>query len=235
MKKIIQLSILSLLCAGLFTFCKKDDEPQASMYYTYYPLRVGDYWVYDADSALYKIKGAPSFDVAFQIKDVVASTFTDDAGELAYRLERYRRADASEDWALTDVFTAKRLNREAQKVENNARYVKLSFPVEMGRYWDAEKYNANDGDKERTSKYIEVHRPYSLNGMNFDSTLTVELENNEDFIVKRHDKEMYAAGVGLISKMKDSLNVQPANDPSNPNLKDTFGYIYRQVLVEHGR
>ncbi|MFM7079528.1 MAG: hypothetical protein ACKOYC_07025, partial [Bacteroidota bacterium] len=84
-----------------------------------------------------------------------------------------------------------------EKNEENNTFVKLRFPITLGLEWNGNLFN---GAQEKTYTYTAIHQPYSINGFNLDSTVTVLHDDYEDLLEKRFELERYATGVGLVYK-----------------------------------
>ena len=84
-----------------------------------------------------------------------------------------------------------------KKVEENERYIKLIFPVASGQAWNGNAYNSLG---EQDYQYGNVNVPYSVNGLNFDSTATVlqdDIVPDSNLVQVRIEEEMFAKHVGF--------------------------------------
>ena len=119
--------------------CKKEKKAEAvDLGYTYFPTEIGQYVIYQVDSISYNDFFNPvKIDTThFQLKELVQSHFTDNEGRESDRLERYVRKNDSLPWVLRDVWYQTRTSTKAEKVEENVRFVKLIFPVEVNQKWN---------------------------------------------------------------------------------------------------
>ncbi|HRH65887.1 MAG TPA: hypothetical protein PLU53_06285 [Bacteroidia bacterium] len=196
----------------LILFSCKDDSVQPSIqntYAGYFPLDSGFWIEYHADSIVHLDADDPfNLDTAirsysFELREEIDEGFVDAEGDWAYRVSRYKRESNSLPWEFLNLWTAKITNSSAQRVEDNIRFVKLSFPINERKTWNGNAYNYY---VEEDYAYSDIHQPYSLNGISFDSTVTVlqnDFTSNVNRILKQ---EVYANHVGLIFKQQDSLN-----------------------------
>ena len=103
--------------------------------------------------------------------------------------------------------------------------MKLRFPLIEGNVWNGNLYNnlaAQD------FSLTTLNSSSILNGMNFDSTLTVLQSDYEDLLEKSFAIEQYAVGAGLI--YKESICIK--KDFNNPgSIKAQTKY--RQTLVSY--
>jgi hypothetical protein len=228
----------AVLFATLFALssCKKDDKPAPKAspdYKQYYPLKVGSYRIYGADSVRYSgLNNHPLDSFHFELEEIITSKFKDNTGNDTYKVERYRRADSSQPWQLVKVFTMDIDGQRGEWVENNSRYVKLVFPVEKGKTWNADEYNDEDSMNINTAVYYDAHVPFSNGRLSFDSVAVVEYQNQQDFITKIYQQERYASNVGLVQLQYDSLGMQhPDADTSKVNIS---GWIYKLSIIKYG-
>jgi hypothetical protein len=226
-----------LLLIVLLASCKKNDDTVVDLKYDYFPADSGRYVVYDVDSVLFDgFFDPPVIDtVSFQIKERVESIFNDNEGRPTMRIERYRRDSVNGSWNILNVWTATRTATVAERAEDNLRFIKLVFPPRTGDKWKGNAYlqitdpidYMDDWDYEITS----VDVPYMVNGMSFDSSLTVLQHDEENLIEKIYSEEVYATGVGLVYKQMMHLKKDvTATFPQGS--KD--GFIYTVRLKEYG-
>lgn len=208
--------------------CNKKDTLDINYHYSYYPLSLGHYVTYNVDSIQYSFTENPDTykrdTIRYQLKELVADTFYDNENELNYRLELYRRPDTLSSFSLWKVWYVKADLLNIQKIEDDIRFIKLTFPPKEGYEWNGNLYVPTT-DPYRVFRdwnyiYSDVHNSYSLGNLNFDSTLTVTQIDDEDLIEKTLRKEIFAKNVGLIyqeweylTKQKVQLNWQ--NGPEN--------------------
>lgn len=192
---------LFILSAILLNACKPDEEVKLELGYDYFPVQEGKYIIYEVDSISH---GSTDQNFHYQLKEVAQEYFIDDEGMAAMRLERYKRSNDSEEWQLKDVWTEKRTTTNAQRVEENLRVVNLVFPLENGRAWNGKAYQSS----EQEFVMRNVHKPYSTEVLDFDSTLKVVQKNVVSLIREQIAFEVYAKGVGLVHKKIVDISTQ---------------------------
>ena len=190
--------ILTVL-AVVFTGCKKDEKITVDAGYDYFPLKTGHTIIYDVDSIVYDDFFQPvRIDTfRFQVKEVVESVFVDGQGREAWRLERYKKSSDTTDFVIQQVWTAVRTATTAEKVEENYRYIKLTFPVKENKSWDGNSYN-NLAYQEY--KYSGINEPAQINNQYFEETVRVIQGDDENLIEKYYAEERYARNVGMVYK-----------------------------------
>jgi hypothetical protein len=230
-KPAVILLLLSV-SAGLYS-CNSNDTSRPFQT-GYYPLKAGMYYIYSVDSVRYPnvpfyIKKPDS--LHFQLKDSIASMFKDQSGQIAYKIEEYRRFNPGDSWTLLKVFTRSANSLEGQETNGNLRFVKLIFPVSQGRKWDANKYNTLDSTHYPAATYVSVDQPWSASGIHFNKTTLVQLQNDSNLIQYNIQFERYAGNVGLVYRRNDSVFVHTTGTG-----KDSFysGFLRKQVLLNYG-
>ncbi len=220
MKRLILPAFLILfsITAGFFS-CKKDAAPKLFLGYDYFPNTVGKYIIYDVDSIVCSSLDYKVDTFSYQLKELVQSIFMDNSNRPTMRIERYIRNFHKDSckydalWTLKNIWTANRTVTDAEKVESNVRYVKLTFPVKANATWNG---NADNTLGEWDYNYTIVNQPqavidtaYPVAGTlcppavatsQFDSVLTVLQVDCTSVISKKYYLEKYAANIGLIYK-----------------------------------
>ncbi len=198
MKRLFRIIFLSaVLVTVVLVACKRDKAPYINFGYTYYPNTVGKYIIYDVESIY-----SSSFDykidtVKYQLKELVQSLFPDNSGRPTQRIERYVKSYDSATWVLRNVCTANVTSTDAEKVENNVRYIKLVFPVALNKFWNGNAYNTLGT---WNYSYTAVDQPMSINNQFFDSVLTVVQLGDSNVISDSLYIERYARNIGLVYK-----------------------------------
>jgi hypothetical protein len=227
-------------CAGIFLFLSfaffyscKDDEAVVitPTDYNYFPVTTGHWIVYDVDSTVHldiddntNQTDTSIVYYSYQIKETIDSSFIDGEGDRAYRILREKRMNDTLPWAFLNYWTCKRNYNSAQKVEDNVRYVKLSFPVQSGNSWNGNAFNTIIGDDFR---YEDVNVPMTVGTNHFDSTATVSQVEFISLINRIISKEVYAFSVGMVSKQKDSININGLGQVLN-------GIEFQQTVNSYG-
>ena len=93
---------------------------------------------------------------------------------------------------------------KAELIEENQRIIKLVFAPTTDKFWNANAYNTYD---ELNCYYEEIHNPYTVNSQVFDSTVTVEQDDELNLIEYRRKYEVYANEIGMIKKHYRDLKI----------------------------
>jgi hypothetical protein len=221
---------LSIIPAGMILFfmlssCKKDevihtDGPS----YWYAPTDTGQWILYDVDSTYYSVfTTPPATHYSFQILERIDSTYIDNQGRPTQRLERYRRDSVNAPWSEPSAWSATLTLSAYERVEENIRYVKLGFPINLNTRWNGNAYNTGNYDE---YYYDDVHAEYYHGTFYFDSTLIVQRGQPPNAIERKNGKEVFANHVGMIYKEYYDLDIQL--------FQDTIGTKYFYRMTDYG-
>jgi hypothetical protein len=198
--------------------CKKGDNTPIDFHYNYWPTEQGHYVIYDVLEVRHDVQALVQRDTTrYQLKIQLGDTLTDLEKETARKFFRYTRATAADNWSLKDVWTTKISGNRAELVEENQRVIKLVFAPTTDKEWNANAFNQF---VPLNCYYTNLHKPATINGIGFDSTITVEQEDFFSLIDHRRKYEVYAKGVGLVYKFYkhheimnfDTLDIRKGNE-----------------------
>lgn len=218
--------ILFIALISLFSSCKKDEVIHtAGPSYQYAPVDTGRWVLYDVDSTYYSVLTTPpATRFRFQILERIDSTYIDNQGRPTQRLERFRRDSTGAPWQQAVTAWNSTLTLFGyERVEDNVRYLKLGFPINLNTTWDGNAYNVFDADE---YGYEDIHVEYSIGPLYFDSTLIVTRGQPPNAIERKNGKEIFANHVGMIYKEYYDLNIQ--------NFSDTSGTKYFYTILSYG-
>lgn len=234
MKKTLYIFFLSLIV--VFSSCRKDknlDDEKVDLGYNYFPDNVGHYVIYDVDSTVYNDFIGDTLYSHHEAKEVIESTFIDNLGKPALRIERYIRDNDTSVWTLNDVWSANRLAATAERVEENIRFVVLSFPVKDEKTWKGNVYNTiGNWDYE----YNDMDVPRTVGTLSFDSTLSVTQFDDEytNMLNRQYYHEIYARNVGLV--YREVLDVKDDNVVFGVPVEDRIesGFKVKITIKQYG-
>lgn len=207
-----------LLVSGLAVLaaCKKENT-DPDFHYDYFPLQQGRFVTYSVQEVKIDDDLAINDTSRYYMKTVIGDTITDNEGRIARRYERYVRDSLNHPWVLQDIWTTIIESGRAELVEENQRTIKLVFAPSKYKEWNCNAYNMLDP---LDCYYQNIHKPSSINGFSFDSTVTVEQEDFLSLVDYRRKYEQYAKGVGLYYKHykdfrifnADTMNVEKGTE-----------------------
>ncbi len=227
--------------------CKKEKEDFTSESVNdYYPLVVGKYITYNLDSTLFTNFGQSDTVVSYQVQDRVDAQITDNLGRNGYRIIRYIRKDASEDWSPNNTFEVVPTDNSIEFVENNLRFLKLEMPIKQDFSWKGNSY-IDTYSLNSDLKYLDdwdyiydsVDVPLTINSLTFDNTIKV-LERDEflgedpslpttQIAERNYSVEKYGQGIGLIYREFLHWEYQGPESPAHGYA----GYGVKLSIVDH--
>jgi hypothetical protein len=202
----------------LFCSCKKETESFSTASLSdYYPLQEGKYITYNLDSTIFIEFGVADTVLHYQVQDRVDKQITDNSGRTAFRIIRFIRQNAAQDWIPNNSFMVTPTDNSIEVVEDNLRFIKLKQPVRENYTWKGNSYITSEpypsyqfgsdfiSDWDYT--YKDVGAPTEINSLHFDSTITVSERDDvigdpaqvgDGYAEKTFSVEKYAKGIGLI-------------------------------------
>lgn len=186
---------LFLTSVLLLIACHQDPAPE--FHFDYFGLQEGLYVIYDVQEITHDKAIGVHETLNYQLRTVWGDTVIDNEGREAREFLRYKRATASDDWQLEDVWTGIISGIRAELTEENQRVVKLVFAPTLSKSWDANAFNTYDPLE---CYYREIHKDTVINGVTLDPTVTVEQNTYTTLIDSVRMYEVYAKPVGLVYK-----------------------------------
>lgn len=162
--------------------------------------------------------------VTYYLKEVISEKFLNLEGDSAYRIERFWKTDSMDNYEIKDIWVANKSLNFAQLIEENIRFTKLIFPFDVDVVWDGNAFNNQQSQEYRIES---INIPYNVNGLSFDSSITVIQNYKSNLLEYENSKEIYVIGVGLVYKedIEVLINSADSNDFSQ-------GYEFYQELIE---
>ncbi len=224
--------------------CKKKIETPPDVGYDYAPTTIGKYIVYDVDSTVYDDNAMDTTYYKYRIKEKLEETYIDNQGRNSIKLIRYIKMynpSVSYDnlsWVIKDVWIYTKTNTTLEVVEEDVRFTKLSFPINVDAIWNG---NANNTIGNWEYKYDYIDKTETINGITFDNVLLVvqKDDKSKNAIHREYFIEKYAKNVGLIYREIKDLYANTVTLNPNGTIKPVEqriqkGVIYKLTYVTHG-
>jgi hypothetical protein len=214
-------------CQSISNNCECVAPPETGTSYFYTSIK--QFATYEVQEIEYSLTQEPNIK-NYQIKELVATFFTDLDGKEILKIERFRRYSDNEVWQIDSVFTAKKRPTEALKTENNQTYVKFVFPLFENQTWDGNAYNTL-GKDDYTVK--NLHQPFKVGNTTFHKTVTIVQQNDSTLVDLKKRIEVYAEGIGLIYAEKKNITYCSKADCIGKNKID-FGKSVIMKIKDYG-
>lgn len=217
--------LLGLTVVLLFTRCSEEiSTTEAEIGREYYPVKVGNYWIYDVTET--KVINNQYDSTKYQVRELVDTVFQNGANELTYRVIRSRRNNTNANWANDSLVLINKSLSDVRRTHNNFKTISLVFPVKEGKFWDTNAFNILDADD---YAYASVNQPFTLNNKMYDSTVTV-VQGEPDLVTLDDRREVYAYKVGLVYKnftVYEYAQRLPENIPDPTRVARGLQRIYK--------
>lgn len=228
--------------------CRSQDSPAPDLGNAYYPVAVGTYRAYQVVDTTWnnyvRTVGTP-----YQLREAITGTYADAAGQLAYRVERARRATAADAWAADSVFALSVGPNAVVLNRGNRRTVEAVFPARTGRIWNFNAFNNNSADtvSATTRSYRRVGAPYTTAVLGgparaYPATATAvdtALNNTnvyeDNLYYLRTYQQVFAQGVGPVLRRRRRFVYTGGTSGAVPVPGQVFaGYVHRETLIDAG-
>jgi|GEM_PF-1552906 len=194
--KTITLLVLLCICGA----CQQDTANPKPDDLSYFPLQIGDYWIYQITQQSYS-PTSPTTTRTYQIQDKISSSYTKD-GQLFYLIEESTRTSEQAAWQVISIRTVYRSLSEAVSIDNNVPVVRLMFPIALTDSWNTNLYNDNP---DTLLHYQDNGQPFSLGTLQFDHSVSVVGANDSTLTNLEKNRRVYAQNVGLVFQETASL------------------------------
>lgn len=207
--------------------CRKDEPTEVDVGYDYFPTDEGMYILYEVMEVRHDTDLIPVHDTTnYYIKERVGASYIDEMGDTAHKLFRLK-GNHPDSLSMKDVWSIKRTNINAQKVEENIRIIKLGFAPSLDKEWDGNAMNNND---EEMYSYVWIDENYSINNETFESTVKVLQDDYYTFVDYIVSHEIYAKNVGMIQKIEKDFYIENFD-----TINVIKGTELRMNLIEYGQ
>ena len=150
-KRIAYISIMVSMITVLMVEmgCRKNAiEPRPNDFgYGYFPLNIGNTWIYQVDSIDYDAFAKTIDTFRFLVKQEIVDTIIDNQGVRSSIVE-VSRTDSLNGAFVFDRNMVKRITAfRAEVLDSNVRVINLVFPPSLYKYWDANAYNTKNKEE----------------------------------------------------------------------------------------
>lgn len=235
------LLLLSILLVLFFASCKKTtEELQTDEISDYAPLVVGKYITYQLDSLVFINFNSVSTIRSYQVKYEVDAQITDNLNRPAFRIIRYIRKTAANNFVPDATFMATNTGTSLEFVENNQRFIKLRVPIRDDYSW---KGNAFIDSYSLNSEFRYLNDwdyTYANVGVVENGLETITVNQQDEVIGNPSDLnsysevnkglEKYAKGVGLVYRLFLHTEYQPPIPGRNGFYE---GYGITLSMIDH--
>lgn len=237
------------IMALLFLFSCKTEEDTFEIENgdEYFPLAIGQYAIYEMDSTIYDPNGMELVRQSItQLREEIVDTLRDNNQNLLYKIEQYTRTADSLPWAIQNVYTTGIIDNQAQRTEENLKFIKMTFPIRDNRSWDGNVFFDESTIVIVAGETIEMFKSWdyrirevdlvdTIGGAVFEPVVLIEQADSDNEIELRESFEKYAPNVGLIYREIRILDTQCILDCEGQPWEEKAekGFILKQTIIDH--
>ena len=178
--------------------CKKDNVEvyNAELLKDYMPIQLGQSnWIYQVKEIRFNSFTKSIDSSYYQVWESFDTFFIDKLDRSVARFYKYERSNDSANWVF-DKSIYKVVSKDyLEVVENNTRYIKLSFPASVDAIWDENERNNNG---QSLLYYASIFKPFESLYFSAQKTLEVESDEIKNSFEERFLKAVYGKGIGLM-------------------------------------
>ncbi|HEX6223350.1 MAG TPA: hypothetical protein VFZ52_03005 [Chryseolinea sp.] len=221
--------LIAFVAIAAISCDSSDEDPTFDSGKEYFPLKKGNFQIYDVVSVEYTL-GVPET-LRYELKILTTDSFPNSEGTYTYVLYRSKRNEGAAEFSYLDSWSARMDSRDVVMNEENTAFLKIKLPVSKGDEWDGNLYNAQGED---TYTMEEVGAAFASNGQTYDDCIVINQNDNQDFVVTLDQrKEVYARHVGLIYKEVRLLNYCTVGSCLGQQQVES-GVIFTQTIKSYG-
>ena len=220
------LSVVLFMCTLLA--CKREVIPGADYQsdLAYYPLQLQHAIEYSVDSVIYNTFSHSTQSVHAEYRDEVVDTFQDNLGRNSYRIRRTARADSNAAWQDLMVYYVTPVTNHLEVVEQNLRFIKLAFPVQVTTQWNGNIYLPAETSGlpeyqwyyDWLYRYSHLDETYNNGILDLPHSIEVSYEhltndstNHTEYSDYTNYKEYYTHNIGLSYRELTHWEYQPTD------------------------
>ncbi len=228
--------------------CKEDTSPlnDYQLGYHFYPMKLGDEWIYKTDSILYQKSNNVRRDtVSCYIREVVVDSSQDKQNNRTFRLEKYYRKEIQDPWELIGSSFVTISNTNVVKESFGLDLIVLVFPVLKYKSWNGTIRIQPDNQVKLNGELFMPFRYWNGNSFYYKNILTMQTIDNvpylkiveveevdyEDDINKILSKAIYAEDIGLVRREFWLLSTENFNTSIPWEDRAEYGAIITQTLI----
>lgn len=189
-----------MVLVGSIIGCQPASNSPAPDDLAYFPLQIGDFWVYQVTQNTYSSVN-PVVEEVYQVQEKISSSYQQN-GQQFFLMEESIRKTAQADWQLTTIRTVYKNQTEAVSLENNVPVIKLVFPIRQTTSWNANGYNTRP---DTLLHYEDSGRSLPVGRLNFPNTVSVVGSEDSTLINLAKYRRVYALNVGLVYRENVAL------------------------------
>lgn len=243
----LKLLGLLLLAGCLLPSCKRTTEEFETLQVEdLLPLVQGKFITYRLDSLVFINGGKLAVTNRYQVRHVVEGPATDNLNRPTWRINTYLNdSTASGPWVLNGFYMITPLEKRAEVIENNLRFIKLQLPVRENFTWRGNSFLPDRPYSDVFATSIDENMDlwdYTYTGINqserigsadlpdvttilhIDESRNVPMVTDTIYASREYSLEKYAKNIGMVYREHVLWENQPRQRTvgNPPNLVITY-------------
>jgi hypothetical protein len=234
---IIKLHLSGLLTLLLLAGCTKTKHPDDAWHYRYFPSEEGHWVIYEVDSTAYNLLVDTVITYSYRVRETVGESYNDLTGTPWNKVwHEVMRDTSSGVWSAGPTGALMRSKRTAEKLEQNHRFIKLTFPIKRFATWHGNSYIHYDDEYNCNYlgnwnyRYTDVFVSRQVGALVFDSVVVIQQVADSGLVCKNVAIEWYAPGIGMIYRHQERLATQNTS-PLPWHEKAEWGHILTYRII----
>lgn len=219
--------------------------------YSYYPLEIGKYILYDVDSIYWDDFLRAEVHHRSQMRYECVDSFKNGTGQVSYVINVTERATPTSPYHPSEVIHVTLNNDRLIVNQQNMQFINLVFPIENGKTWDglamiplehASHFPERFQNPAWSFEYSNKNVGFDPGNRYYNNTVTVNhiddsLNNPEEdstaYAYKNYSTETYAQNVGMVHKELVYWVFQPRGPGGSGGSGYRKGYAVTMRAVDN--
>lgn len=258
-RRIRSLAAVGAVLATAATGCKNETEAIPETGADYYPVAVGRFWTYAVTDTVWGqsayngqvVRGSVTI-TNTQKRETITETFTDAAGNPAYRMVRAKRNTAADAWRNDSVFVVTATPQFVAINRSNVRTLETVFPMKESGKWHVNAFNSSVPgveDTVKTRQYRRLGQPFTTAAVGSQAAATYPTTVTttdigpaavSNLLNVVSYQQVFAKTIGPVFRNRRNLAFFNYTNPGNGNQEfpanayNIGSYTHRETLIDYG-
>lgn len=199
MRRLVRYIILLLI---LISFGCNETKESYDLGLDYFPIDTGNYIIYQVDSSVYLPTSDSIIHYSYKVKNEYIDFFEDANGQKSLRCYRYVLTEDDSVWQFNYAYYITQNNQFSTENILDIKKIKLVYPISYNTNWDCNIFNTSSS---YNCIYDDINFNKNVLDQDYNSVISIEIENLVSIINEDVEYEYYARGIGLIEKESTHL------------------------------
>lgn len=208
MANFLKFALFFCLACGVLACTEEPDGTEPiNLETNYFPLTSGNYRDFAVTEKIY----FTSTDIetrVYQIREEIGQEFQNMQGGKSFELKRYSRTGANEEWSLDSLWISRidiTPTLRSVQVENNVPFIKLVFPISVGKTWDGNALNNRIAETYEITETFDSYSPPVSSLSLLNCVKVLQQEDDDELTIRDIRYEVYSEEIGMIHRYNETL------------------------------